>query len=324
MQPLAYVIVNFGGPRTLDEVESFLAALLTDQEVLRTGLPRWIHTPLFRLVARQRAKKMIEEYAQIGGGSPIFADTEAIAQQFSCNVDAPVLTFHRYLIATHAPFFRYMNALPCGEIRLFPMFPQFTYATTGSAATFLQRHLSSRIVKQLRWIKSYPTHPAYIKIMQTMIAQELHTRSLLERETVLLFSAHGLPLSFIQKGDIYLKECEATFHAIMQAFPRALGQLCFQSKFGRGEWLRPYTIDCCRRIEQWAVGRPNILFVPISFTSDHIETLFEVEKQYMPIIRTHHRRVFRLPAMNRRPDWIQAIHRIVHEERLFPNQALTR
>lgn len=180
------------------------------------------------------------------------------------------------------------------------------------------------MIRRLRWIKSYPTHPAYISVMQTMIRECLVDNQLEEEETILLFSAHGLPASFIQTGDIYLSECQATFEALMAGFPKAFGRLSFQSKFGPGEWIRPYTIDCVENIGQWAEGRKQVIVVPIAFTSDHIETLFEVEQQYLPPIRAQGFGAYRMAAMNRRRDWIEAIGTILHETTPVTNQMITR
>lgn len=319
-----YLIANFGGPRTLQEVEPFLRALLTDRDVLRTGLPQVLNYPLFWYVAKKRAVKISKDYAIIGGHSPIYFDTEAVAQMLRDQLQAQVLTFHRYLPATHAEFCQKLERLSCDEIRVFPMFPQFTYATTGSIARFFKDHLSSAVVNKMRWVKSYPTHPDFIQVIQTMIRNFLHENCLKDEETILLFSAHGLPKSYIDKGDMYQWECRTSFEKVMEGFPRVLGRLSFQSKFGPGEWIRPYTIDVCSTIKEWNSGRKNILFVPISFTSDHIETLFEVENEYMTVIQENGLNAYRLPAMNRRQDWVEAIPKIICDSTPVSNKMLIR
>ncbi|MCH9608650.1 MAG: Ferrochelatase [Chlamydiales bacterium] len=321
MKKTAYLIANFGGPRNLKEVEPFLRALLTDRDVIRTKLPKVISYPLFSNVARKRAKKVCKDYELIGGGSPIFSDTEAIAKELRAKLDAPILTFHRYLPSTHAQFLKQMEQLECDEIRIFPMFPQFTYATTGSIARFFKRHLSSKVVKKIRWIKSYPTHPAYIKVIQKMIREFFVSNGLKEEETFLLFSAHGLPKSFISEGDVYLDECFSSYDEVRRAFPKAEAMLAFQSQFGPEEWVRPYTLEVC---EQFKSCKSNVIFVPISFTSDHIETLFEIEQDYIPLIRQKGFSAYRLDAMNLRKDWLEAISEILSEVTPVSNQMLVR
>ncbi|NGX42063.1 MAG: Ferrochelatase [Chlamydiae bacterium] len=324
MKKIGYIIAGFGGPRDLKEVFPFLQSLLTDQEIIRTKLPKIIHRLLFTRIAKKRSKKLSMDYETIGGKSPIFADTEALKHSLSRHLKGPIITFHRYLPATHNDFIHAAHNLQCDEIRVFPLFPQFTYATTGSVALWFQQHLPPTIVNKMRWVKSYPTHPGFVKAHQNSIRNFLQKHQLSQKDTILLFSAHGLPRDFITKGDIYEDECQASFNAVMKAFPDTIGRLSYQSKFGPGEWLRPYTNDMCQQINSWKEERTNIVFVPISFTSDHIETLFEIEQEYMSIIKEKNLRPYRIPCLTLNPDWVQAISIILTEAELCNNQMLVR
>lgn len=315
----ANLIVNFGGPRSLEEIYPFLRSLLTDKDVIRTRFPQPIHNWMFSRIAKKRALQIAHDYQLIGGKSPIFEDTEAVARQVSEKIQAPVLTFHRYLPQTHEASLAAIGQFD--KIKVFPMFPQFSYATTGSIARLFSKQLD---ISRLAWIKSYCTHPAFIRSMQNVLRDFLQREQLEEKETVLLFSPHGVPQEFIHTGDIYERECRLSFEAIRQAFPQALHRLAYQSKFGRGEWIRPYTVDVCEDVLSWYQGRPNIVFVPLSFTSDHIETLFEVDYQYLPILRQKGLNAYRCPALNRLPDWIAAIGEIFQESNLFTTQQLIR
>lgn len=307
----AYLIVNFGGPRTLSEIEPFLSALLTDRDVVRTKLPQVVNTYLFRRIAKRRAIKVAADYEAIGGSSPIYDDTEYVAKKLREKFNAPVLTFHRYLPATHAASLRAIETLEADEIRVFPMFPQFTYATTGSVARFFQKNLNGKTLLKMKWVKSYPSHPAFVGITQKAIREFLEENHLCEDKVLFFFSAHGLPQEFVDQGDLYAYECRLSYEGVMRGFPKGEGLLAFQSKFGPGEWLRPYTQEVCEQIEKYRKGREDILFIPISFTSDHIETLFEIEKQYVPIVKEQGVNPYRLPALNRREDWIEAIASIL-------------
>lgn len=314
MKKTAYILVNFGGPRNLTEVKPFLKALLTDEDVIHPKLPSFLHRIMFSQIATKRAKTITHDYIVIGGSSPIFADTEALAEQLRQQGLSPLLTFHRYLTKTHAPFLKTIQQLDVDEILLFPLFPQFTYATTGSSARWFARYLPLPLVHKLRWIKSYPAHPAFIAAHQHNIQSFLQKNHISERETFFLFSAHGVPQSFISKGDIYEEECQASYRSIMKNFPLALGKLCYQSQFGPEEWLKPSTLNICETINQWREGRTHIVFVPISFTSDHIETLFEIERQYMSIIKAKDLAAWRVPALTLHPLWIKAILEIIGDE----------
>lgn len=324
MAQTGYIVVNFGGPRNLKEIEPFLKALLTDRDVIRTKLPGFIHDFLFSRIAAKRAKKIRPEYALMGGGSPIWADTESIRAQLELELQAPVLAFHRYLPVTHAAFIERAIALPCQEMIVFPFFPQFSWATTGSIARFFATHLPKNVVKKLRWVKSYPDHPTYIATLQKGIEAFLVEKKLAAKECFFLFSAHGLPEEFVQQGDLYAYECARSFQAVMEAFPHSEALLCFQSKFGRGEWLKPYTVDVATHILHYNTARKPTLVVPISFTSDHIETLIEIERQYLPLIEAHQIPAYRVPALNGSSDWIAAILSILKDFSPSTNHALIR
>jgi protoporphyrin/coproporphyrin ferrochelatase len=316
------VIANFGGPRNLNEIEDFLKALLCDRDVIRTHFPEFIHRMFFSRVAKKRAKTIVKDYEMIGGKSPIFEDTQAIAKAIGAIKSQKVLTFHRYLPSTHREFIQVIENISCSEILVFPLFPQFTYATTGSIARFFSTRLCKSTMQKMRWIKSYCSHPAYINCMQEGIREYLKEQNLKEEETILFFSPHGLPQAFIDTGDLYQTECETSFRMISSGFPLALNTLAYQSKFGKGEWIRPYTNEMCESVNAWGNGYKNVVFIPLSFTSDHVETLFEVEYQYLPIIRQRGLKAYRCPALNRRNDWLEAISQIMQESSRCATQTL--
>jgi ferrochelatase len=325
MKKIANLIVNFGGPRNLQEIEEFLIELLTDQEVVRTSFPAFLHRLLFTRVAKKRSKKIAPDYELIGGKSPIHEDTEAIAEQVGAILGEKVIVFHRYLPKTHAEFVEKIESLEgISEIRVFPMFPQFCYATTGSIALWFSKHLSLSALNKLSWIKSYHGHPLYIAAFEQVIRECLTEMGLPEEETALLFSAHGVPQNFVDTGDIYQKECVATFELLKNCFPKAVAKLSYQSQFGKQEWIRPYTAEVCETPAEWAQGRNNAVIVPLSFTSDHIETLYEIEHLYLPLIRKTGMQAFRCPALNRREEWIISIARIFEEGYGVANSELIR
>jgi ferrochelatase len=320
-----YLLANFGGPRSLDEIEEFLIELLSDQEVIRTPFPGFLHRFFFKRVAKKRVPQVTPDYALIGGKSPIYEDTEWLAEVLQEKLQAPVIPFHRYLRKTHAPFIETMNALEgCDEIRVFPLFPQYSTATTGSMALFFKRHLKRSIVAKMRWVASYPDDPGYLAAFEKCIREEMVKERMKEEETVLIFSAHGLPKRYVETGDVYQQECELTYELLKRAFPRARSHLCYQSQFGKEEWLRPYTKESVQEIAVWGKGCGNALFIPLSFTSDHVETLFEIQEQYLPVVEKQGFHVRRCPALNRRPDWIEAMAAMMREKEGKANGDLIR
>ena len=244
----------------MEEIPSFLTALLTDGDVIRTSFPRFFEKWFFKRVARQRAEIIAHDYKLIGGKSPIFEDTESIAQEIRSRLNLPVITFHRYLTETHGETFRQIKESASDEFIVFPLFPQFSFATTGSIARFFEESLDENVLSRMRWIKSYPTHTGYVSAMQTVIAEYLKKEGLEEKDVVLFFSAHGLPQEFVDEGDPYERECHQTFDAIRKGFPSAHSLIAFQSKFGPGEWLRPYTSEMCEIPKTWNQSASSYLF----------------------------------------------------------------
>ena len=315
------VLASFGGPRSLEEVEPFLKCLLCDQDVLQTPLPALVHKALFNRVAKKRAHTTREDYAHIGGKSPIFEDTESLAKLLSLELNLPVHAFYRYLPSTHARFFEQLQA-STGPALVFPLFPQFTYATTGSVARCFYQKGGARLRGRLNWVASYADHPLFVGAWQRHLAAFMHAHGLGESQCLLLFSAHGVPKRYVQEGDPYQRECFLSFHAIRSAFPQAASVLCYQSQFGKAEWIRPYTADLCRGIPE--MQGKTTLFIPISFTSDHVETLFEIEG-YVQQARAAGLQALRVPCLNLRPDWITAIADIIRGSRaLQPTESLIR
>lgn len=320
----ALLVVNFGGPRDLAEVPDFLEALLTDKDVIRTPLPGIIQDLVFKRIARKRSPKVAHDYALIGGKSPIFEDTEWLALRLGTRVQYPTVTFHRYLRATHQSFLNQMKSLSQKDILVFPLFPQFSYATTGSIARFFKEHLPASVCQKLQWVPSYFSHEKYIEAFARIIEIFLRKNELLEEETVLLFSAHGLPKSYIEKGDPYQKQCIGSFQKISEKFPRALAKISYQSQFGKSPWIEPSTSNMCQRPQEWIQDKKNIVIVPLSFTSDHIETLFEIEYEYVQPLRALGYNAYRCPALGRDLDWAQAAYEILLEEEKCTNDSLIR
>lgn len=316
------ILVNFGGPRNLEEIPAFLTALLQDRDVIRTKLPSWMHNFLFRRIALRRAKKTAHDYEAIGGKSPIYFDTEMLAEILALELKRPVVTFHRYLPDTHKKSIEAIEELTNDRLTVLPLFPQFSYATTGSIARFFTNHLRPETVQKLRWIRSYAHHEAFISAHERHLASYLKNHGLSSQNTALLFSAHGLPLSFIETGDTYQAECERSYFQIMKRFPGFVSRLAYQSKFGRGEWLRPSTEDICLSASTWNEGKEKIVIIPLSFTSDHIETLFEIEQLYLPLLQNQGLQGYRCPALNLEPYWIQALAHIAQDTQGVNTQTL--
>ena len=189
-----------------------------------------------------------------------------------------------------------------------PLYPQYCAATTGSSLSDLRRWMRwAGAGFPLTEVKSWPDHPGYIAALCGKIEDTLAGEN--PGKTHLLFSAHGVPKSFIDSGDPYQAEVERTVSAVMKRFPGVPHSISYQSRLGRVEWLKPDTVEEVLRLGREGIQR--LVVVPVSFVSDHIETLHELDIRLKKTageagIPTF----FRVPALNDSPAFIRALRDI--------------
>lgn len=321
------LLFNLGGPETLDDVRPFLFRLFSDPEIIR--IP-W--TPLRKSVAfaiaTLRRRKSSGYYAQIGGGSPLRRLTEEQAR----TLESELRTRHHEAqtfvgMCTWKPFFPEaldrIESAAIDRLIILPLFPQYSVTTTGSGFNVLKQEISRRprlASMPTTWVCAWPDHPSYVASFASAIREQLaempHPES-----AHLLFSAHSIPESYVRNGDPYLDHTKRSIEAIMERLGRRNPyRLAFQSKIGPVKWLSPMTNDVIVDLAQ--KGVTEILVIPISFVSEHIETLYELDILYKKVAAdagvTHFRRV---PALNSRPDFIRALADIVEDNLRVANAA---
>ena len=307
------VLLNMGGPDTLSAIRPFLARLFSDRELIRLPLAP-LTQPLFAwIVSGLRARKVRRYYEEIGGGSPIAELTgrqrtalEEMLAETGGNFRVYVGMRYWYPLAKHAVLEMKEDGVARG-IAL-PLYPQYCSATTGSSLSDLRRWMRwAGAGFPLTEVKSWPDHPGYIAALCGKIEDALAGES--PGKTHLLFSAHGVPKSFIDSGDPYQAEVERTVTAVMKRFPGVPHSISYQSRLGRVEWLKPDTVEEVLRLGREGIQR--LVVVPVSFVSDHIETLHELDIRLKKTageagIPTF----FRVPALNDSPAFIRALRDI--------------
>jgi ferrochelatase len=308
------VLLNMGGPDSPDAVRPFLARLLSDRDLI--PLPAGTVTqPLFAwIVSRVRARKVRRYYEEIGGGSPIAALTEAQRSALDASLAGTGGNFKVYVgmrywhpLSKHAA----LEMREDGVTRAIalPLYPHYCSATTGSSLNDLRRWMKwAGCTFPLTEVRSYPEHPKYVAALAETVASRIRG---VDREGMfLLFSAHGVPKSLIDRGDPYQAETERTVAAVMRAFPDPPHGISYQSRAGRSEWLSPDTVDEVTRLA--GQGVRTLVVVPVSFVSDHIETLHELDIRLAGHAREAGIRSFlRAPALNDSPAFIDALKDIV-------------
>lgn len=319
----AVVLFNLGGPDSLAAVEPFLFNLFSDPDIFRLPLGWLLQKPLARLIARRRAPEAAEGYRAIGGRSPLLENTmaqaEALQQALNAQAEVRVAAGANHRTApAHDAYdvfvcMRYWHPratevvarLKAGRydtVVLLPLYPQYSLTTTGSSYNeFMRACQMASYSPSIRLIHDWYQEPDYQRAIVESLQQALREFPDPNPAHVeCLFSAHGLPQKFVRAGDPYERQIQATYEAVRAQLGWPHTTLCYQSRVGPLEWLRPYTDDVIRA--KGAAGAKQMLVYPIAFVSDHIETLFELGITYAKLARecgvTHYRVV---PALNANP-----------------------
>jgi protoporphyrin/coproporphyrin ferrochelatase len=315
------VMLNLGGPATLDDVEPFLLELFADREIIQLPLQRWLGP----FIARRRTPKVRGLYAAIGGGSPILRYTEAQGRGMVARLDrlSPETAPHKFYVAfryTHPKSDEALRAMHADGVEravAFTQYPQFSCSTTGSSLNELWRAASRtglRLAFEWSIIDRWPVHRGFIDAMTETVRDGLNEFDPADRDrAVILFSAHSLPLDVIDRGDSYPQEVGASVQKVVERLGAPNPYLlAYQSDVGPVRWLGPSTEQVLRRLG--ARGQRHVLVVPIAFTSDHIETLSELDREYGEVAGhagiTHYKRA---PALNDRPLFLDGLAQIVRD-----------
>ena len=332
MGRLGVLLLNLGGPDQLEDVGPFLFNLFADPEIIRIPLP-WLQRPLAWFISTRRTKKSQENYRQIGGGSPLRRITEAQAQALQDQLqqqaiqEARVYVGMRYWHPYTEEAIARIKRDRIESLVILPLYPQFSISTSGSSFRLLERlWLEDPKLDRIEYtvIPSWYKQPGYLQAMAELIAQEIDQFSNPDGVQI-FFSAHGVPRSYVEEaGDPYQQEIEECTALLMQTLNRPNPHtLAYQSRVGPVEWLQPYTEDAIQ--ELGAQGVKDLVVVPISFVSEHIETLQEIDIEYREIAEHSGIHNFRrVPALNTHPLFIQAMAAMVVEALKSPSLKLSQ
>ncbi|XP_029656120.1 ferrochelatase, mitochondrial [Octopus sinensis] len=313
------LMLNMGGPENLDGVQDFLQRLFLDRDLM--SLPA--QNQLGPLIAKRRTPRIQEQYSKIGGGSPIKHWTSIQGQRMVELLDriSPQTAPHKYYVG-----FRYAPPLAEDSIEemendgieraiAFTQYPQYTCSTTGSSLNGIYKYYAQRDAPtNMLWsvIDRWPTHPGLVEAVADNIKDALQQFSPdVQSDVVILFSAHSLPLKVVERGDTYPSEVAATVQRVMEYLNFSHPyRLVWQSKVGPLTWLAPQTDDAIRGLV--TRGRKNLLLVPIAFTSDHIETLYEMDMEYIEELGTEvGANIKRSKSLNDSSTFIEALADVV-------------
>ncbi len=320
------MLFQLGGPDSLEAVEPFLLNLFLDPDIIPLGPLGLLRRPIAKLISSRRSIPVAGRYAQIGRRSPIGTLTERqrvrLVEAVSPYIDPVVVTAMRYW---HPMTSEAVEALckagPLDEIVLLPLYPHYSYATTLSSLKEWRRVADGAKWEQAagkppeRTVSSFHDHPLYIQALVQRIGSVL--RQFPDSSRVhLVFSAHGLPMSLVEKGDPYPKQIEETVRLACEwgakqhpGWPRT-HLICYQSRVGPAKWLQPSLTGTIERLGH--EGVKEMLVAPISFVTEHIETLHEINIEAREEARKLGIETFRMmPAVGDSPLFIAALKDLV-------------
>lgn len=329
MGRVGVLLLNLGGPEKLEDVRPFLFNLFSDPEIIRLPFP-WLQKPLAWLISSSRAKKSQENYKQIGGGSPLRRITEEQAHALKARLqqqghDAAVYVGMRYWHPFTEEAVAQIKRDGVEKLVILPLYPHFSISTSGSSFRLLEQIWNKDEALQAidyTVVPSWYDRPGYLRAMAELIAKELDQFPHPEQVHV-FFSAHGVPVSYVEEaGDPYQREIEECAQLIMRSLNRPNPYtLAYQSRVGPVEWLKPYTDEALQELAEQGVK--DIVVVPISFVSEHIETLEEIDIEYRELaeeagIENFHR----VPALDTYPTFINDLALMVEDALKAPQVKL--
>lgn len=309
-EQIGVLLLNLGGPERLQDVEPFLYNLFSDRQIIRLSPFPFLQKPLARFIANRRAPKSCKAYKLIGGGSPLKKITAQQGRALE-KLLARVSTFKvgmamRYWYPSADAVLEEFAAAGIFKIVALTLYPHYSLATTGSSIIDLEKAAERLPHKfQITAVESWPDQPEYINCLVRSIRREVGR---LPTTPTIVYSAHSLPVTFIEEGDPYLDDLAKTITAI-EAQTGIRGRLCFQSRSGPVKWLAPSTPDTLAKLAEQGVR--NIVMVPISFVSDHVETLYEIDIQYRELATDLGMKLYRTESLNIEPEFIQGLAKLV-------------
>lgn len=316
MTQCAVLLLQMGGPDTLDDVEAFLFRLFCDRDIIKIG-PAFLQPLIAKLISHRRAGKVAAHYEIIGGRSPLreLTQQQAEALERQLGPDYRCFVAMRYSRPDTVEALAAIKRAGISRIIALPLYPQYSRATSGSSFNELDRIADmARAEFEIIRIHDFHSQPLYIKALAEQIEKGLAGFS--DRENAhILFSAHGLPQSFIDNGDPYLEQTEATVRLVMERFAGVTHHLAFQSRAGPAKWLEPSTD--AKLAELAGLGVKQLLVVPVSFVSDHIETLYEIDIEYaQKAVELGITEFRRTGALNASTTFINCLAELVHAPEL--------
>lgn len=311
------MLFQLGGPDSLEAVEPFLYNLFSDPDIIDFPFSRLAREPLARLMASRRARHAAEHYRALGGASPLLENTrrqaEALEAELRRDLEARVVVAMRYWRPFTGEAIAELGRFSPDRLVLLPLYPQYSGTTTGSSLNEWKRRFHPDGWRpEVRVIRDFHDDPGFIEAVAAHVDEAL--AAFADPQAVeVVFSAHSIPVAAVERGDPYPRQVERTVELVWRqgGWPNRY-ELCYQSKVGPSRWLRPMLKETLEKLA--ARGAQQVLVVPISFVSDHVETLYEIDIEHREIAHRLGIRDFRMmPGLNDSPHFIRALAQLVRK-----------
>lgn len=319
MGKIAVILSNMGGPDNIQAIPEYLENIFNDPDIIDIPLPIHLRKILVKYIVKKRSPKTEKIYQKIGGASPLTKITEIQAQKLSSYLNENSSEEFKIFIGMRywKPFltntWQEILDQKFEQIIIFSQYPQYSTTTTGSIENLLKNLLkkSENFSGKVEIIKSYCDNSNYIQAIVNQIELEF-SRTIKSNEFVdLIFSAHAIPLSRINKGDPYENEIEKTFLAVKKFLPKNVRMhKAYQSKLGPVKWLGPDIESVIADLAR--LGRKKIFIYPVSFVTDNSETVYEIDMLYRDFAHNAGiRDYYCFTALNTNPDFIKTMAEII-------------
>jgi ferrochelatase len=322
---LGVVLFQLGGPDSLDSIEPFLYNLFCDPDIIDFPFARIARQPLARLISSTRVRHVRHHYAEIGGRSPILEFTrrqaQALEAELRSDFDAKVVVAMRYWHPFTAEAIAELEAHAPDEVVLLPLYPQYSRTTTGSSLNEWKRRFHPNgWSPRVHTVTEFHEDADYIDALVTAVDESLAAFDN-PADVDMVFSAHSVPMSVIEGGDPYQRHIERTVElAWKQGRWPGRKHLCYQSKVGASKWLQPSMHATVKRVA--ADGGRHMLVIPVSFVSDHVETLHEIDIEHRAQARELGIQEYRMvPGLNDAPRFIGVLAKLVRASVTQPSAA---
>jgi len=301
------LLVNMGGPQSLSEMRLFLKNMFSDKYIL--PLPFGLRQFVANIIAKKRHPTSWQKY-QLIGGTPIIKHTEATGKALALALELPVYTAYSYTQPFIADVMEQMEKDGIDDIQVLTMYPQASDTTTTSVFTEVDKAAKKLNGINIRKICDYSVHPSFLNYWKTLIEEHIATAGV--EKPLLLFTAHAIPLYGVKRGDKYPDTVRHMAKRLADMMDRPY-EVAFQSRVGPVKWVGPDTDDHLEELVEG--GHKNVVLIPVSFTTECLETVYDLNIKLVDIYKDDKRvnHISRVEIPSAHPLFIESLKRVLNE-----------